>query len=269
LDYAVERAALVETPDRRGGLRWDNYQAAPVQPGSLDNSPDPQASFAPLEAPFTDARTIAAMERDFADWAYRTTEVVVRSNEALKVYAGPEISHGEFRRICDEVARQGRDGEVKKAEEAYAKRIEAIRVKLAREERELDEDRSRLSHRKMEEMGTHAENIFGLFGGRKRSLTTSLSKRRMTDQAKAAVEESVAAIEDYKRQMAALEKEKGDAVRSVQERWGELATQVTEIKVTPYKKDILMELFGVAWMPFHIIHVNGELEELPGYEGKS
>jgi hypothetical protein len=83
------------------------------------------------------------------------------------------------------------------------------------------------------------------------------------------VEESVAAIEDYKRQMAALEKEKVEAVRLVQERWGELATQVTEIKVTPYKKDILMELFGVAWMPFHIIHVNGGLEELPGYEGKS
>jgi hypothetical protein len=269
LDYAVERAALVETPDRRGALRWDNYQAAPVQPGSLDNSPDPQASFAALEAPFTDARTIAAMERDYADWAYRTTEVVVRSNEVLKVYAGPEISHGEFRRMCDEAARQGRDAEVKKTEDAYTKRIEAIRVKLSREERELDEDRSRLSHRKMEEMGTHAENIFGLFGGRKRRLTTSLSKRRMTDQAKAAVEESVAAIEDYKRQMAALEKEKVEAVRLVQERWGELATQVTEIKVTPYKKDILMELFGVAWMPFHIINVNGELEELPGYEGKS
>jgi hypothetical protein len=269
LDYAVERAALVETPDRRGALRWDNYLAAPVQPGSLDNSPDPQASFAALEAPFTDTRAIAAMERDFADWAYRTTEVVVRSNEVLKVYAGPEISHGEFRRMCDEAARQGRDAEVKKTEEAYTKRIEAIRVKLSREERELDEDRSRLSHRKMEEMGTHAENIFGLFGGRKRRLTTSLSKRRMTDQAKAAVEESVAAIEDYKRQMAALEKEKVEAVRLVQERWGELATQVTEIKVTPYKKDILMELFGVAWMPFHIINVNGELEELPGYEGKS
>jgi hypothetical protein len=268
LDYAVDRAALVETPDRRGALRWDNYQVAPVQPGSLDNSPDPQASFAPLEAPFTDARTIAAMERDFADWAYRTTEVVVRSNEALKVYAGPDVSHGEFRRMCDEAARQGREAEVKKIEDAYTKRIEAIRVKLSREERELAEDRSRLSHRKMEEMGTHAENIFGLFGGRKRSLTTSLSKRRITDQAKAAVEESVAAIEDYKRQMAALEKEKVEAVRSVQERWGELAAQVTEIKVTPYKKDILMELFGVAWMPFHIIYVNGELEELPGYEGK-
>ena len=268
LDHVLQQTVLVESPDRRGLIRWEEYLAAPVRPVSLDKSPDPQASFVPLEGSLTDARAIAAMEKDFLDWSYRTTEVVVRSNEALKVYAGPTVSQGEFRRMCEEAARQGRDTELKKTEDVYGKKVEAVRARLAREERELADDRTRLSHRKVEEAGSHAETIFGLLGGRKKSLSTSLTKRRMTEQAKAAVEESIAAIEDYKRQIASLEREKTEAMRTVQERWTGLASQVDEIKITPFKKDVLVDLFGIAWMPFHVVKTNGGVEELPGYQSE-
>ena len=62
----------------------------------------------------------------------------------------------------------------------------------------------------MEEMGTHAENIIGLFGGRRssRRLSSSLSKRRMTEKAKADVEESHDVIAELKKEIASLEKEK-------------------------------------------------------------
>jgi hypothetical protein len=119
----------------------------------------------------------------------------------------------------------------------------------------------------MEEVGTHAENIFGLFTGRKssRRLSSSLSKRRMTAQAKADVEESQDAIEELKKGIAALEKEKAQALEEVQSRWGEIANEVSEITVSPLKKDILLDLFGVAWRPCHVVKVGGKIEELPGY----
>jgi hypothetical protein len=266
LDTAIQQTVVVEEPDRRGLVRWEDYLTSPVDPRSLANQPDPQASFTSIEAPLTDAKILSAMEKDYLDWAYRTTEAVVRSNEALKVYAGPDVSHSEFRRLCDEAARDGRDAEVKKTQEQFEKKIEAIQLKLAREERELAEDRSRHSHRKMEEAGSHAETLFSLLGGRKKSLSSSLSKRRMTDQAKAAVEESEEAIAEFKRQIEALEKEMVEAIQQVNERWGELATETQEIKVTPYKKDVLVEVFGVAWMPFHLVGIGDRVEELPGYQ---
>ena len=40
---------------------------------------------------------------------------------------------------------------------------------------------------------------------------------------------------------------------------------MTEITVNPYKKDILVEIFGVAWMPFHLVEVAGQIVELPGF----
>jgi hypothetical protein len=114
-------------------------------------------------------------------------------------------------------------------------------------------------------MGSHAETLFSLIGGRKKSLSSSLTKRRMTEQAKAAVKESEESIADFKRQIETLEKEKAEAIRLVNDRWGGLASESQEIKVTPFKKDVLVEIFGVTWMPFHLVNIGETVEELPGY----
>ncbi len=266
LDYELHKVALVPDPDRRGMVRWENYSAVPVNPDNLDKAPDPQARFSTLEAPFSESKTISAMEKDFLDWVYRTAGLSVRANETLKVYAGPEISAAEFRRLCTEAAREKRDEEVSKVTDSFDRQLESLKSRQAREERELAEDETELSQRKMEELGTHAENLLSLFSGRRsRRISTSLSKRRLTEKAKADVEESVDAIADYKKQIAALEKKKAQELEAVNDRWGEIVNQIEEIPVAPYKKDILLDLFGVAWMPYHMIQVEGEKFELPGY----
>ena len=218
-----------------------------------------------MEAPFNDSRLLRALKTDFVDWAYRSAEVKVRVNEKLKVYAGPEVSQSEFRRICAEAARSQRNAEMDKVEASYEKKLDTIENRLRREERELRQDEAELSQRKMEELGTHAENVLSLFSRRSRRLSTSLSKRRMTEQAQADVEESLEAIEDYKQQIADLEFELKQAIEEVQAKWADIADDMEEILVHPYKKDILVDLFGVAWFPYHMVEVDGRTVELPGF----
>ena len=88
LDYELRLTALVADADRRGAVRWENYPAQAVAPESLDDSPDPRARYAPLEAPLSDAKILSALQMDFLDWAYRSAQVMGRANEKLKVYAG-------------------------------------------------------------------------------------------------------------------------------------------------------------------------------------
>jgi hypothetical protein len=266
LDYDVRRAALVLELSRRGTARWDDWLTDPVEPRGLDREPAPEAYFAPLDAPLSDGKILRSLKSDFTDWAYRTSEVEVRANEKLKIYAGPEVSQAGFRKMCTEAAREEMENEAKKVADSYDKKIERIEDRLEREERELREDEADLSQRKMEEWGTHAENVLGLFGGRRRRLSSSLSKRRMTGRARADVEESKEAIEDYKEDIAELEREKARALQDVQEKWSEIADDMIEIPVAPYKKDVLIELFGVAWMPYHALQVGGAIEELLGYD---
>jgi hypothetical protein len=265
LDHEQTETSLVLEADRRGTARWGDWLTASIDPKALDRGPAPQASFDTLEAPFNDGRTLRALKTDFIDWAYRNAEVGVRANEKLKIYAGPDVSQSEFRRMCAEAARALRNTEMDKVEASYEKKLDRIEDRLRREERELRQDEAELAQRKMEEMGTHAENVLSLFSRRSRRLSTSLSKRRMTERAAADVEESEEAIEDYKQQISDLEKELKRAIGEVQTKWADIADDMTEILVRPYKKDILVDLFGVAWFPYHVVEADGRTLELPGF----
>lgn len=267
LDSELLRTVLVAEPDRRGVVRWEDFPSSPVEASALDRQPASQARFAALEGPLADVKILTSLEKDFLDWAYRSSEVVVRAVEALKLYAGPDVSQAEFRTLAAEAAREGRDAEADKVAQKYDRQLATLQTKLAREERELEEDEEDLSQRKMEEYGTHAENLFGLFGGRKssRRLTSSLSKRRMTAKAKADVEESKDVIEELQKQIADLEKEKAGALEEVNARWADLANEVSEIKITPLKKDVSVELFGIAWMPYYLAEEGGRVVEVQGY----
>jgi hypothetical protein len=267
VDSEVVRAALVLSPEKRGTLRWEDapYRGPALE--KIETTPPPSARFAMLDAPLNDAKTMTTLQRDFADWVYRTTTVKARANEALKVYAGPDVSQAEFMKACAETARQARDAEIARQSAALERKIKALEDKLAREERELRQDEAEYNQRKIEELGTHAENVLGLFSGRRstRKLSSSLAKRRLTEQAKADVEESIDAITQYKQELAELEKQRQELTDEINRRWGDLVNQITEITLTPKKSDIFIRFFGVAWLPYYVVRTGEERLELPAF----
>ena len=66
----------------------------------MDPAPDPQARFAAPDGPISDVRLLAALHKDFADWAYRTSKVIVRANSTLGVFATPEVTQADFMKAC-------------------------------------------------------------------------------------------------------------------------------------------------------------------------
>ncbi|MCJ7703340.1 MAG: hypothetical protein MUO62_17285, partial [Anaerolineales bacterium] len=265
LNHEVQPSALVVEIDQIGGVRWEEWQTEPIERNALDRRSLGEARFASLEAPFSDPKSLRALEVAFKDWVYYEQKANVLTNETLKVYAGPQIPAAEFKQMCRKAAMDEQDKAIQKAASTFDRKIDTLKDRLLREERELKEDETELSQRKMEELGTHAENLLSMFSGRRRKLTTSLSKRRMTSQAKADVEESLDAIEEYKREVASLEKERAENIETIKQKWEEVAEDTSEIQVTPYKKDIMVNLFGVAWFPYHLVESEGRTLELPAY----
>ena len=259
------QTAVVHEPDRRGIIRWDEHLSMPIEARSLAHDAVPQARFATLEAPLSDGRTLKSLQKDFVDWIYRGAELPVQANETLKLYAGPDVLPTAFAQQCAEAADAAADAEVEKLRGSYGKKVDALREKLAREERELREDEADLSRRKREEMGTHAETVFGFLFGRKRSISSSMSKRRMTSRAQEDVEESEEEITRLNKEIEELQAEIEAQIDAIEGKWEAVATEVTTVPITPYKKDIGLDLFGVAWLPYHLVETNGRLLQLPGY----
>lgn len=266
LNHEANHTFVVDELDRRGMVEWERFAVALIGARILDRAPLPDARYADIDAPLSDAAVLRSLKVDIVDWAYRSSEAMVKANEQLKVYAGPEVSEGAFRRMCTDAAAEKAELEIEKVEARFERKIDAIEKRLAREEKELRDDEAELAHRKREELGAHAETLLGLFSKRRRSVSSSLTKRRLTAKAKADVEESEEAIAEFKQELEDLASEMADALAEVRERWADIAADTTEIPVTPFKKDIDLALFGVAWFPYHVIQSEGGIAELPAFQ---
>jgi len=118
-----------------------------------------------------------------------------------------------------------------------------------------------------DDLTTHTENVLGLLTGSRssRRVSTSLTKRRLTAQAKADIEESLDSIEELEAELA---EEIEDVIEEVENKWADIASEIDEIPVTPFKKDILIDVFGVAWMPYHVVEVEGKVTQIPGFKSQ-
>jgi hypothetical protein len=267
VDTDMTRTALVASPDKRGMIRWDEFAYNGPSLDNVDTLPVASARFALVDTPLSDTKQMTALQKDFIDWVFRNSSITARANTALKVYAGPDVSPAEFMKACADTARDARDAEIAKKTATIDRQIKTLEDKLAREERELREDEANLQNRKMEELGTHAENVLGLFTGSRstRKLSSSLSKRRMTENAKADVEESIDAIAQYKKQLVELQRQREETIQEINDRWGRVVNETTEVTVNPKKTDVFVKIFGVAWMPYYIVQSGSETFELPAF----
>ena len=266
VDNEIVRTILAKDLEKRGSVRWEDRIYFGPSLENVETNPDPSARFGMIDIPLNDTKLMTALQKDFTDWVYRSTSVKARANQTLKVFAGPDVSQAEFMKACADAARDARDAEIAKKTATIDRQIKTLEDRMMREERELREDETELSHRKMEETGAHFENLTGIFSkGRTRRLSNSLSKRRLAEQAKADVEESRAAIDDFKSQMAELEKHRQEIITEIHDKWAEVVSNTTEVNVVPKKSDVFVTLFGVAWMPYYIIRTVSEKLELPAF----
>jgi len=100
-------------------------------------------------------------------------------------------------------------------------------------------------------------------------LNEIVEKQKLLKDAKIAAEAKVSVeLKDLQEQIAAIENEKAAALQAVNDKWGEAASQISEIPVAAQKSDILLDFFGVAWMPYHLVKTGEQLIELRGFSTK-
>jgi chaperonin cofactor prefoldin len=266
VDTEINRAVLVDSLDRRGIVRWDDFGYAGPSLDKVENMPAASARFGTIDSPLNDSKLMTALQKDFADWIFRNSSVTARVNAALKVYGGPDVSQAEFMKACAEQARAGRDAELEKKTAVIEKKIKTLEDKLAKEERELQMDQDDLHNRNLETGISGVEAVAGMLGmGRKKSLSTSVSKYRLAQNAKANVQESIDVIDQCKKDIADLGRQRDEITSEINDRWGNIVNDNSEVSITPKKTDIYINIFGVAWKPFYVVQAGNETIELPAF----
>jgi hypothetical protein len=266
LDMQQIKSVLVSALDKHATVRWDDFLRAVPDEKEMDPAPDPQARFAAPEGPVSDAHLLGALQKDFGDWAFRKSKVTIRANTVLGVFATPEVSQADFMKACADAARAARDADLSKVTGTFDRQIAAFQEKLARAQRNYQQNQTELDDRKREEIVSDAETVFSLLGGRRtRRISSTMSKHRMTEQTKAQVDDASNAISEFKQQLASLQQASQQALDEAGIKWGNTVNNITEIPILPKKTDVYVSMFGVAWIPYYQVKAGEQLVEIPAF----
>jgi hypothetical protein len=253
LDTQVKVGVCLPKLETRGLVRWEDYRVEPIDPVELESQPLPEATFGDLSYPFDDEVNKSTLKKDFIEWVYRTQTLTLFKNDALKLVSEPGESREAFEERCKKSSQGSSAEAVEKIKQKYAKLKKTIEDKKMREELELERDQDVLKQRRSEEAVKGIENVAKLFKGRKSNLSTSMTKRRLTSTAKAGVKESEEMIKKYEAELADLDKQMQAEIDALRTQSTQSVGTIREVSVPPLKKDIVLELFGLAWLPNYAI----------------
>ena len=244
----------------RGLVRWDDYTAEAIDLHAVDSAPLPNATFGSLNYPVDDEKTISDFKKDFVEWIYRNAPLSLYRNDELKLSSKPGESLEDFKARCEEASQGDSEAAIKKITDTYAKKKTAAENKLEKEKLKLEKLEETLKGRRLEEgatgvstalswIGSFVGGIGKIVGGRRKSITSSLTKRRLTASAKKAVEESELMVERYKEELAQVEEEMTAELDALRDKHAEMQGEIREVTINPLKKDIALDFFGLAWEP--------------------
>jgi len=236
-----------------------------------DLSPKPvgEGVYAPVASTLTRSRELKGLEKGFADYLYYNISTAILYNPTLDLYGEVGEGRREFRVRCEEEARRERDAELEKARASMDKQMARLQQRMRREERELAADQEELEARKREELLSLGESAFNLLVGKRTRTAISRATRRRTytKKAQADVQESVEAIDDYKKQLEDLKDQWEEQAAQITDKWAETLEEIEEFEVKPRRTDVRVEFCGLAWVPtWRVTLEDGHQLDLPARE---
>jgi TIR domain len=238
----------LDMPLMSGMIQWEQYQAPPVNLQQLNARPEAGAVFGDLSPDFSTLRQASQLREEIIDMLYKTTTVTVPYNKELGVYGRPDEPIESFWAAASAVARQQRDREIDILTAAIEGKMDIL-------EEELEEAAETLSSQQAAPEKAKGGNDSSLFSGLL-TLFNRPSNRRSVSTEKA---------DDPESKLSSLQNQFEADLKSTNDRWAYKAAQVVEYRITPYRDDITLDLFGLGWVPYWYVQINGQPQWLSQY----
>jgi hypothetical protein len=144
--------------------------------------------------------------------------------------------------------------------------MDRLEEKLIKKERELEAEKLEIEDRNRERVYTTGEAILSIFQGRTNYTLSRMSRaNRYKRQTEEDIRESHEEISNIEGEIIALEEEYEQKLNEINQKWAQIANDIEEHTITPYKKDINVTLFGVGWIPHYYVNQNGQPLVIPAF----
>jgi hypothetical protein len=254
--------------EKAGLVAWGEYQVTPIDPKQVSGEPFGEAYYGTLPPGLTDSRRMTSLKTEVIDYVYRSATLSIFYNSTLDIYGSSRDNRRDFLLKVQQKAREARDAEIDKTTQQYDRELEKLDEKLRKEMRELTYDKQVLDQLKREDLYTTGEAVLSLLKGRTTYTLSRMSRtRRYKTQAQERAVASEHAVADIEQQIESRQQELQRVLKDINDKWARVATTVEEVKLTPYKKDITLEIYGIGWVPTWYTVLNGQPMMLPAFTG--
>ncbi len=253
LNFADIKAAMVDEEMLRGlNIRWSDYAVDPIDPSLLDKFPEQQdAKFQQPPSWMLEGSSVRSRESDFIDFIYRQGDIRVKANETLGVYAPSTTPDEDFLKMCKDKIQQASETEKKKLVDAYQKVVDNLEAKIRKAQMDVQDKQDKVGSRNLEKYGAFGELLLSLVTGRKRSISTSINKYGLSNNAANALEKANLVLDELNGQLEKATSDFKDQISDLEARWEAIAEKSGEIAISPLKKDIFTDYFGILWLPYY------------------
>jgi phage host-nuclease inhibitor protein Gam len=246
VDFTRFITAIVEDP-RETGQMWEDFVQEDFDSGGLLKRPQSGMKFGSLPEFLNKPAWMSSQVREFEHWIYETDMVSLRSSPSLGVTVGPEASEEDFLALCREAAERKADLEAAKLSGKYAAKKTSLEKKISSLELKVDKYRKEMASRGFDTALNVGGKFLDALAGRRVRLSTSVTKGRMTADARGRLKEAEEMLKNYQEELENLDVEMEDEKLALVDRWMAEAENVTEVKMTPTKQNIRITHFGILW----------------------
>lgn len=263
---AREYAFHIPDLQPQGLVHWEDHQAPPVDRRNIQGQPFGQAMFMDLPLGLMDERRVKGLEREIVDFLFNTVRLTIPMHGQFKLYGNPDADISEFQAQVHQVARERRDDEVDKVNTRYAKLMDNLENKYMRKQREYEAEKIEIRDRKREQLYTTGEAMLSIFRGRTNYTLSRMSRAtRYKRQTEADIQESRDVLRQIEDEMGRLEEQYEAEMQTIDDKWARIAHEIEEHTLSPFKKDIHIELFGVGWIPHYGLQTPAQMILVPAF----
>src|SRR5690606_2252436 len=172
----------------------------------------------------------------------------------------------EFRARVTQAGRERRDAEIDAWTNKYEGIMDKLEAEMRRTAQKLENEQRELAAERRNELFTTGEAILSLLRGRTTYTLSRMARAQVyRNRSKGDIRLYEQGLAEINERIARAEQDFENGLRAINEKWAAIAQQVDEYVITPYKKDIRPELFGVGWVPYWYASINGQALLLPAY----
>ena len=215
----------------------------------IDQPPE-GAKFGPLPEMLDEKVEIKRRQKDVSNHVYRSETKTMYVNKKLKLTSKPEESLEDFAARSEQAAVELGGDDAEKLRDRYQAKVTKLEDRIEGKKLKLAEQEGVARSHQLEEAVHVVETLLGMFGfGRKKSVSSAMSKRRLSARAAAKVDTLADEIARLEEQAEALVIELDDALEKLEDAQRDKGSDIQDKEVRLEKADIELVRYGLVWVP--------------------